>query len=84
MRADGSAVENLTQDLFLDGVPAWSPDAAWIAYATERGSNSEVYLVRPAGGEQVNVTRHLAFDAWPDWRPIENSAAGGLGHRRRF
>ena len=34
------------------------------------GADSEIYAIRPDGSGGTNITRHGAFDAWPDWRPV--------------
>ena len=68
--ADG---KNLAQILQVDGSychqPDWSPDGAWIAFATDRDGNIEIYKVRPDGTELTRLTRAPGVDAHPRWSP---------------
>jgi len=53
-----------------DGVWAtWSPDGLWVAFATHRDGNGEVYRVRPDGMGAENLTRHPADDGEPAYSP---------------
>lgn len=68
--ADG---KNLAQILQVDGSychqPDWSPDGDWIAFATDRDGNIEIYKVRPDGTELTRLTRAPGVDAHPRWSP---------------
>lgn len=68
--ADG---KNLAQILQVDGSychqPDWSPDGDWIAFATDRDGNVEIYKVRPDGTELTRLTRAPGVDAHPRWSP---------------
>lgn len=68
--ADG---KNLAQILQVDGSychqPDWSPDGEWIAFATDRDGNIEIYKVRPDGTELTRLTRTPGVDAHPRWSP---------------
>lgn len=68
--ADG---KNLAQILQVDGSychqPEWSPDGDWIAFATDRDGNVEIYKVRPDGTELTRLTRAPGVDAHPRWSP---------------
>jgi len=61
-----------------DWQPAWSPAGEWIAYASYRlwdGSSFpqfDVYLVRPDGNEEYNLTNNPANDYEPAWSPDGN------------
>ncbi|MEJ2203790.1 MAG: hypothetical protein P8170_06745 [Gemmatimonadota bacterium] len=53
-----------------DGMWAtWSPDGLWVAFATRRDGNGEVYRVRPDGMGAENLTRHPAEDGEPAYSP---------------
>ena len=56
----------------LDGrhwTPAWSPSGAQLAIMAEIDDNTDVWLIRPDGGEAVNLTNNLAGDGEPAWSP---------------
>ncbi len=72
MRADGTAQVNLTRDASAqDYFPAWSPDGAYIAFASDRdpaGSTYEVYVTDAAGSAIANLTDYPdANDIAPYW-----------------
>lgn len=68
--ADG---KNRAQILQVDGSychqPEWSSDGDWIAFATDRDGNVEIYKVRPDGTELTRLTRAPGLDAHPRWSP---------------
>lgn len=72
MRADGSAVRQITHGRF-DESPAWSPDGDWIAYASTGG----IRIVHPDGtGSRVVrgtgvTTAHYSepYATLPSWTP---------------
>lgn len=47
----------------------WSPDGLWVAFATTRDGNSEIYRVRPDGTGAENLTRSPSGDAEPAYSP---------------
>jgi len=49
--------------------PTWSPDGKWIAYRSIRDENHEIYIVKPDGTSETNLTNHPATDLEPDWSP---------------
>jgi Tol biopolymer transport system component len=67
------AEANLTQgvgDRVYDVSPGRSPDAAWIAFASNRDGNWEIYIGRTNGSEQSRVTFNtFAIDTAPAWSP---------------
>jgi dipeptidyl aminopeptidase/acylaminoacyl peptidase len=38
--------------------PAWSPDGKWISFTSSRDEKTQVYLIRPDGGEAFKLTDH--------------------------
>ncbi|HEX2691320.1 MAG TPA: S9 family peptidase [Kofleriaceae bacterium] len=67
---DGSSVKRLTTHIENDQDPQWSADGAWIYFTSSRGGSSQVWRIRPSGGEAEPVTRLLAdvngFKLFPD------------------
>jgi|WetSurMetagenome_2_1015567.scaffolds.fasta_scaffold135202_2 Tol biopolymer transport system component len=49
--------------------PRWSPDGRTIAFVSNRDANLEVYLMRPDGTGQENLTRDSADESEPAWSP---------------
>ncbi len=49
MDADGSNVRRLTNHNAWDYVPSWSPDSHFIAFASNRGDNRDVYVIEGFG-----------------------------------
>jgi len=46
---------------------AWKPHAADLLFASNRGGNSDVYVLRAGQKEWTNLTSHEAGDNWPVW-----------------
>jgi dipeptidyl aminopeptidase/acylaminoacyl peptidase len=58
---DGSSVRQLTTHLENDQDPQWTSDGAWIYFMSSRSGSSQVWRIRPSGGEAEAVTK-LATD----------------------
>src|SRR4051812_46830488 len=54
---DGSSVRQLTTHPDNDSEPAWSADGAWIYFLSSRSGSSQVWRIRPSGGEAEPVTK---------------------------
>ncbi|HEV3327606.1 MAG TPA: S9 family peptidase [Puia sp.] len=54
--------------------PKWSPDSKWIAFLSDRGDKSQIYLISAEGGEAFPLTREdeniNAFSWSPDGQQI--------------
>jgi Tol biopolymer transport system component len=62
----------LTRLTFGSGLqtdPALSPDGRFIAYASDRNGNADIWVQPVGGGDPVQVTRSPAQDTQPDWSP---------------
>ena len=47
----------------------WSPDGRFIAYASDRKGNFDIWVQPVGGGDPVQVTRSAAQDTQPNWSP---------------
>jgi WD40 repeat protein/acetyl esterase/lipase len=56
MDLDGSTEMNLTDHFANDRYASWSPDGIWIAFASTRGGNSDIYIVRTDATELRRLT----------------------------
>jgi hypothetical protein len=65
---EGKEVQ-LTDNEADDLLPAWSPGGTKIAFETDRDGNSEIYVMKSNGADQVNLTRNPAPDHAPVWSP---------------
>jgi Tol biopolymer transport system component len=56
--------------------PAWNDGETWLAYVSDCSGTSEVYVVRKAGAEPVQVSRSAdtgGFAEAPAWRPRQEA-----------
>lgn len=49
--------------------PLFSPDGQWIAFLSDRGNKSQVYVMRVNGGEARAVTNEAEGVSFYDWHP---------------
>jgi VCBS repeat-containing protein len=67
---DGANIINLTARFnSWDNGWSWSPDGKWIAFASDRDGNWELYKMTADGETIVRLTDHPAADGWPSWTP---------------
>jgi hypothetical protein len=73
MGADGSGMTRLTRTKSQEEGPAWSPDGARIAFASDRnypaGASPEVYSVAPDGSCLTWLTNGSLDSHGPAWEP---------------
>jgi TolB protein len=81
MAPDGTGVRQHTDCNAVCTYPAPSPDGRLLAYRKILKSpgrqwnqksmplNSEVVVAPLAGGPEINLSKHEAFDGWPAWTP---------------
>jgi Tol biopolymer transport system component len=70
IKADGTGIQQLTNDAYKDRFPVWSPDGRRIAFHHNRGGNFEIWVVNPDGSgiEQLTYTSAPAV-YFPVWSP---------------
>ena len=77
MNSDGSNVRQLTHNTVADGSPEWSPDGRRIAFdrvttpagPTDEGPHRDIFVMRPDGTSEVNLTKSQWHEASPTWSP---------------
>ena len=61
MNADGSGQRNLTRSVTrpfsTEGRAAWSPDGRRILFVSDRGGNSEIYVMNADGSGKRKLTQ---------------------------
>jgi Tol biopolymer transport system component len=64
---DGSDLQQLTENAALDFDPEWSPDGQKIAFESDRGLFSEIFVMIAAGTQETQVTTNpdFSFDRSP-------------------
>jgi eukaryotic-like serine/threonine-protein kinase len=65
----------LTRDAGRSDWPSWSRDGAFLAYASNRTGNTEIYVRRGEGGQDVAITNDPAEDLQPAFSPDGASVA---------
>ncbi len=69
MDPDGSNQTRLTNNIFTDGEPTWSPGGSRIAFITNRDANTEIYVMDADGTNQINLTNAGSAESQPAWSP---------------
>jgi Tol biopolymer transport system component len=67
--ATGSTTTQLTSDPGNDIMPAIDPGGQYVAFASDRSGNWDVYYQPIAGGQAVQVTRSFEHELHPTWSP---------------
>ena len=67
MGAGGGDPRRLTNNLFPDRKPSWSPDGKRIAFMSERDGNYEIYVMGTDGKNMQNLTNTRHDDIDPAW-----------------
>jgi tricorn protease len=64
---DGSGVLRLTDNIAREVYPRFSPDGKWIAFASNRYGNYDVFVVPAGGGAPKRLTYHTGNDEVVGW-----------------
>ena len=67
--ADGTDQRNLSNNPAFDGWPAWSPDGAQIAFASNRNGNYQIFLMNADGSNVRPLARTEGRATEPRWAP---------------
>ena len=83
--ADGKGERRLTNDVFRDRVPRWSPDGTRIAFYSNRTGNYEIWMIRADGSGLEQVSRSGTRDAIRAvWSPDSRKLAGSYARESAF
>ncbi len=57
--ASSGKATQLTRHKKSSGNPVWSPDGAWLSFASDRAENgrTQIFLISPEGGEAIQLTK---------------------------
>jgi Tol biopolymer transport system component/DNA-binding winged helix-turn-helix (wHTH) protein len=64
IRAEGGSPQPIVQDEFDNPVPSFSRSGEWIYFPSNRSGDWQVWKIRVAGGNPVQVTTAGGFAAW--------------------
>ena len=62
-------LEQITASDDYDGDVDWSPDGEWLAFASHRSGNYDIWIKKVAGGDPIRVTRDSSRESMPRWAP---------------
>ena len=72
MDADGGNQQRITENLFEDWHPSWSPDGKRIAFESDRKGDLqkfEIYVIDADGKNEQRLTENHVDDGAPSWSP---------------
>jgi len=59
----------VTFDEGLQNEPTWSPDGRYIAYSSDRGGKTDIWVQQVSGGDPIQITKGPGHHWQPDWSP---------------
>lgn len=67
--SNGSGLREVTSMVYNSWAPCWSPDGRWLAFASDRDGDSEIYIMPADMREErtMAVTRNTFIDSMPSW-----------------
>jgi Tol biopolymer transport system component len=70
IKTDGTGLHQLTNDVYKDRFPRWSPDGRRIAFHSNRGGKHDIWLINPDGSALERLTYAPAPAVYfPVWSP---------------
>ncbi len=71
MDTDGNNIVPVTQDIYFDTHPAWSPDHCQIVYTSHREKDSyeDLYVINTDGSGLIHLTSSPGSERMADWSP---------------
>jgi Tol biopolymer transport system component len=70
IKTDGTGLQQLTNDVYKDRFPRWSPDGRRIAFHSNRAGKHDIWLINPDGSAPERLTYAAAPAVYfPVWSP---------------
>ena len=69
VRRDGTNLRQLTDDIYKDRAPRWSPDAKRIAFFSDRSGKWEIWIINSDGSGLKQLTYTTGTTTNPLWSP---------------
>jgi len=70
IKSDGTGLQQLTNDVYKDRYPRWSPDGRRIAFQSNRSGKTEIWVINPDGSALERLTYAPAPAViYPVWSP---------------
>ena len=67
--SEGGTAMPVTNHVEMDDNPVWSPDGKWVAFATDRHGNWDIYAVPIEGGVSQRITYSSNTEIPVSWSP---------------
>src|SRR5262245_30172912 len=77
---DGSNPHRVTDNVAREVYPRFSPDGRWIAFASNRYGNYDVFVIPAAGGTPRRLTYHTGNDEVVGWSRDGKNVEIGRAH----